>query len=59
MPRSTSALLQAMAIFFGVCSGVAFGNVTLSTPFSIAALISSCYITSSATMFSFTTLSKC
>lgn len=29
--------------FFGACSGDVFGNVTVSTPFSIDALISSAY----------------
>ena len=33
--------LYAIVIFLGACSGVVFGNVTLSTPFSIDALISS------------------
>ena len=32
---------HAMVIFFGTCSGVVFGNVTVRTPFSIDALISS------------------
>ena len=41
--RTEAPSLYAMVIFFGVCSGVVFGNATVSTPFSIEALISSGY----------------
>lgn len=37
-PKSAS---QEIVIFFGAVSGVVFGNVTVNTPLSIAALMSS------------------
>lgn len=36
-------LIQATEILFGSCSGVCLGNVTVRTPLSIDALISSGY----------------
>lgn len=41
MKRRTDDPTHAIVIFFGAWSGVVLGKVTLSTPFSMLALISS------------------